>query len=88
LFFFASLVHYVQLPKNYKALAIDPHPSKGKCSTFSISYDSSETSSYRINSLPSNLEVDVRRITFDDTHFRISRVEENKSTDAYLQKDT
>jgi hypothetical protein len=28
--FVASHVHYVQLPKNYKALAIEPQPSKGK----------------------------------------------------------
>jgi hypothetical protein len=82
----ASHAHSVQLPKNYKSLSIEPQPSKGKRPTISVSSDSSETSSYTIKSLPSKLEDDVRKITFDDMHPEVSKVEEKKYVDADLLK--
>jgi hypothetical protein len=84
--FVASHVHSVQLPKNYKALAIEPEPSKGKWPAICVSSDSSETSSYTIKSLPLKLEDGVRKITFDDMHPEVSKVEEKKYVDADLLK--
>jgi hypothetical protein len=51
-----------------------------------VSSDSSETSSYTIKSLPTKLEDGVRKITFDDMHPEVSKVEEKKFVDADLLK--
>jgi hypothetical protein len=85
--FVASHVHYVQIPKNYKSLAIEPEPSRGKWPTICVSSDSLETSSYTIKSLPAKLEDGVRKITFYDMHLKVSKVEEKKYDDAYLLKN-
>jgi hypothetical protein len=84
--FVASHVHFVQLQKNYKYLAIEPQPSKGKWLAICVSFDSSKTSSYTIKSLHAKLEDDVRKITFDEMHPEMSKVEEKKSTYADLIK--
>jgi hypothetical protein len=51
-----------------------------------VSSDSSETSSYTVKTLPAKLEDNERKITFDDMHPEMSRVEENKSVDLDLLK--
>jgi hypothetical protein len=50
-------------------------------------FDSSETSTYTIKSLPLKLEDSVRMITFNDMHPKIPKSEEKKSAGADLIKD-
>jgi hypothetical protein len=76
--FVASHVHYVQLPKSYKSLAIDPNPSRENKPAICVNSDSSEPSSYTIKSLLSKLEGGVRKIMFDDMHPKVSKVEQKK----------
>jgi hypothetical protein len=81
----SSHVHYVKLPKNYKALSINPNPSRGNRPAICVSSDSLETSSYTIKSLPVKLEDDIRKITFDYMHLEVLKVGENKFV-SYLVK--
>jgi hypothetical protein len=66
--FVSSHVHFVQFPKNYKELAIEPQISKEKWSAISVNSDSLETYAYTIKSLPPKLEDDAHNITFDGMH--------------------
>ena len=64
----ASHAHSPQLPKKYEALDIEPGPSRKHCPTISVNFDSFETSTYTLNSLPLKLKDSVRMITFNDMY--------------------
>jgi hypothetical protein len=81
-----SHAHSVKVPINYKAFPLEPQLDKGKQPAISVSSDSSETSSYTIKTLPAKLEDNERKITFDDMHPEMSRVEEKKFVDPNLLK--
>jgi hypothetical protein len=67
-----------QQPKNHKALAQEPEPSKGKWPTISISSDSFDVSSYKINSTYLGLENEPRKVSFGDMNIEISINEDIK----------
>jgi hypothetical protein len=81
-----SHAHYVQLPRNYKVLVIEPQSNKGKWLSIFVSFDSSKTSSYTVKTLPAKLEENIRKIAFDDMYLEMSKVEEKKLVDENLLK--
>jgi hypothetical protein len=82
----ASMAHFVQVPRNYKALPLEPQLDKGKQPANSPSSDSSEASSVQSKQPPVQAESNERKITFNDMHPEISKVEENKFVDPDLLK--
>jgi hypothetical protein len=78
-------VHSIHIPKNVKALTIEPGTRKGKKLAICISSYSSDAFSYTIKSLPLKSDDQVRKITFGDMHPKVSTNEVRKPAKAYLQ---
>jgi hypothetical protein len=84
--FVASMAHFVQVPRNYKMLPIESQWDKGKQPTNSPSSESSESSSIQSKQPSTQAESNERKITFNDMHHEIEKVEENKFVDQDLIK--
>jgi hypothetical protein len=82
----ASMAQSIQVPKNYKMIPIEPQMDKGKQPINSPSSESSESSSIQSKQPSAQAESNERKITFNDMHPEIEKVEENKFVDKDLLK--
>jgi hypothetical protein len=80
------MAHSVQVPRNYKVLPTEPQLDKGKQPVNSPSSESSEASSIQSKQPPTQAESNERKITFNDMHPEIEKVEEKKYVDQDLLK--